>query len=516
MGEHARLTFEEQMQLSEEEEMVEFWRKHPIEAQKTLIGYNLNWFQRIMLRNFWFKTFCLWVQGRGCSKTFMMAVCFVLWALLNPNWQIGIVAPVFRQANFVFDEIDKIYQRSKFVQASCRGPISRTMERSILRFANGSSIEALPLGDGTKVRGRRYRILGIDEFAQTPEPIIKQVVYPFLIIKLRGESNKLLRASSAYWQHNHLWPLYVKFRIKQIETPDVYAVTEFNFKDILADTENTDYQVDMDMIAEMSDQLTNDEFAMEMLAKFPQGSMGFFSADLLDSCIRKAFPIEVEPVDGDPKADYVMGIDVARQQDNFAIVLLKLVGNKKHVVRVIAHNRITFQHMVSIIREICDNYNVVRIVMDQDGGGTAIRDLLADPVPSKVGKNALPILEVDADINEDGLKMLHLVKASMPINERMYYRSKAEMEHSNVIFPVDIRSDPNPYVEAAAREIILLKTEMGVVQEEETMYGKRFVVPKKYHKDRVSAYVMAVTEACDYLTFAGAGNPDADMSGIWV
>ena len=102
---HYRLTFEEQVKLTPEEELLQFWREHPVEAQKDIIGYNLNWYQRKMLREVWDHPFNLWVMGRGCSKTFMLALTTVLFALLYPKWNIGIIAPVFRQANFVFDDL---------------------------------------------------------------------------------------------------------------------------------------------------------------------------------------------------------------------------------------------------------------------------------------------------------------------------------------------------------------------------------------------------------------------------
>jgi hypothetical protein len=513
--EFARLTFEEQLMLTEEEEMLEFWRANPIEAQKDLIGYNLNWFQRMMLTSFWDHQFIYWVNGRGCSKTFMIAVCFSLWAMLHPGWKLGVIAPVFRQANFVFDEIEKIYAKSPYFRAACSSQISRTMERSQLEFSNYSSIIALPLGNGQKVRGARFRILGVDEYAQMPEEIMREVVYPFLSVKLDSISNKLIRCTSAYWRHNHAWPLYVKYRLKQIERPDLYSVLEFNYKDVLADTFNRDYQIDMEMVREMSEQLTEDEFAMEMLAKFPAGSMGFFPPDLIDKCIKKVNPIEVELV-GDKKYEYIMGVDAARHVDNFAITMIKIKGRELQLSKVITKNRATFQEMTRTVRDTLEKFpNTIRIIIDQDGGGSAIADLLAVPYRTDDGKLEPAILNIEDKDRTDGLKILRLLKASAPINERMFYRTKAEMEHGNLAFPIEIRNDPNSEYQTASKELMLLRTEMSVVKEEKTQFGSKFSVPKKYHKDRVSSFVMAVSEACDYLACNSQENTDVP-TGYWV
>lgn len=501
-----RLTFEEQKSFTPEEQTIQFWRDHPVEAQKEIIGYNLNWFQRIMLKEIWTHPFNLWVMGRGCSKTFLTAITCVLWALLYPNWSIGIIAPVFRQANFIFDEIQKIYDRSPYVRLSAVKEPSRGTERSIIKFSNGSFIEALPLGDGSKIRGRRYRFVLIDEAAQCPIDVINKVVMPFLGVRIGNLDNKLLWASSAYYKHNFFYGKYIRFRINEIDNPEKYSVLEFNYKDILAqpDYSNHDYQVDMNMIRESQETMSAEEFAMEWLAKFPDESMGFFPAQLIDSCVRRFDPIEIEHERGKDRAKYILAVDCGRKRDNFVVTVIKLVGDEKHIVRVVAYNRIPYDEMVDIIRKLCVDYEVVRVVMDQGGGGLAVKDYLAKTWTDNRNGMSIErpaILDIDDPNHKhlQGLKVLRMFKGSQQRNENVFNVAKAQMQHRKVVFPLDVRNHKNATVRAAAKELLLLKTEMGVVETKPTQNGIKFSVPNQYHDDRLMTFVMGIEEACNYL-----------------
>ena len=518
-----RLTFDEQLRFTPDEKMIQFWRENPIEAQNDLIGYDLNWFQKIMLEEAWIHPFNMWIMGRGCSKTFLTAIICVLWAMLYPQWSIGIIAPVFRQANFVFDEIQKIYDKSAFVRLSAIKEPSRGTERSIIKFANGSFVEALPLGDGSKIRGRRYRFVIIDEAAQCSIDIINKVVMPFLGVRIGKMDNKLIWASSAYYKYNYLYAKYIRYRINEIEKPNKYSVLEFNFKDILAQPNYNDhpYQVDMNMVKESQETMSDEEFAMEWLAKFPDESMGFFPAQLIDSCVKRINPIEIEYKGGIPTARYIIAIDCARKRDNFVVTIIRLVGDEKHIVRVVAHNRITYQEMVDIIRKLCVDFNVVRIIMDQGGGGLAIKDYLAEDWIDARGEvmNSVPaILDMDDPEHKhlQGFKMLRLYKGSQPRNEALFNRTKGQMQHNKVVFPLDVRNHENTILKDSAKELLLLKTEMGVVETKPTPNGVKFSVPNRYHDDRLMTYVMGINEACSYLSGEDISKRIVMPTGVFV
>jgi hypothetical protein len=58
---------------------------------------------------------------------------------------------------------------------------------------NGATIRCLPLGDGTKIRGVRADLLVVDEFAFLPEPIIGEILRPFLAANSRIKEQRTIQ-----------------------------------------------------------------------------------------------------------------------------------------------------------------------------------------------------------------------------------------------------------------------------------------------------------------------------------
>ena len=169
----ARPMREEKYTLDLSEQQVLYYRSHPVIAVRDLLGIRLIWLQRITLNMIWFIRFPLLNISRGVSKTYLIAIAAVLFAMLYPGTKIGIIAPVFRQANYVFDAIEDLYNGSDYLQAATLKGVSRGAAQTLLRFYNKSVIEALPVGDGTKIRGRRYNCVVGDTLISTDKGLVK-------------------------------------------------------------------------------------------------------------------------------------------------------------------------------------------------------------------------------------------------------------------------------------------------------------------------------------------------------
>lgn len=486
------------------EKQILFYRSHPVKAAYDLLGVRLIWLQRITLNAIWFLRFPLLNMGRGVGKSWLIAIAAVLFGMLYPRNKIGIVAPVFRQANYVFDAIDELYSGSEYLQAATTKAPSRGSAQSILKFHNGSFIEALPVGDGTKIRGRRYYLCFIDEYAQMDEGIIKLVIRPMLNIKRAGRENKLIVASTAYYKWNHFWTLYL-FYMRQIQLKNPhYFIAEFDYIDV-QNTPNSPYQIDNEIIEMQKNDMTEEEFEMENRAKFPSDSVGFISAKLIDQCTPKLDPLEPENAQAENvyNSKYVLGIDAARVAggDNFAIVLLKLSENKKIVSRVATLNGKTFQEMIDLIHSFLLRFDIIRIHLGGGGGGLTIKDLLAE---SWVGDNNQilpPILDMEDPnhINKDGLHILKVINESAKKNNELYMNMKADLQHKRLLFPVDVKATnrEDRWLIDAYKENLALKRELMVLEAIPQGLYHKFTVPAKYRKDRATALVMAVDASID-------------------
>lgn len=127
----------------------------------------------------------------------------------------------------------------------------------------------------------------------------------------------------------------------------------------------------------------------------PADSEGFFRRSLLDASRRHAeFGPVLEPR---PGCIYTMGIDPARTSDNFAIAIFEIdppLGEIR-LVRVFSYNKKNFPMMAREVRRIKKHYGIEYFKMDAGGGGTTIRDALADKATCPPGEKLILEREFD-------------------------------------------------------------------------------------------------------------------------
>ncbi len=203
-----------------------------------------------------------WANGFINHNTFINAVFASLYAILYPNTKIMVLGPSKRQGDYIFDEIQKLYDNSEYFQGSLKGKISKPPQGSNCILSNGSTILSLPIGpDGKKIRGARAHVLILDEYAQFDESILKLVIDPFLLVMI-GRQNKLVITSSAFYKWNHLYTLFKDYKEYEVKYPNEYRVLHYNYKDVLLD-KNSVFKIDMKVIERAKNNNTEVDFNME-------------------------------------------------------------------------------------------------------------------------------------------------------------------------------------------------------------------------------------------------------------
>lgn len=516
-----RLTKKEKLSLNLSEKTILYYRLYPVRAAKDILGVDLTWFQRIILRSLWFKKYNLLLMSRGIGKTWMLALFAVLRGMLYPEVMIGIVTPSFKQTDFLFDKIADFYEDSPYFRASVH-KMQRTTFRALCKFHNRAFIEGLPLGTGQKVRGRRYNIIIIDEYAQVGEEIIKLVIRPMMNVKRRGIENKYIISSTAYYTWNHFYTQYLLYNLMKKRNPENYDFHEYTFEDLKM-IDNPPFELDKDVYEMMRMDTTEEMFKMENLCQFPVESVGFFSAFLIDKCTPKASETQIPcPIEltGDPNAIYVMGIDAARVAggDNFSISIIKMENGIKKFVRGFTLNGSPYQEMIYEIRNFLNNFNIVRIHLDAGGGGTTIKDLLSESYKTIKGETFLPILDMDDKDHSyrEGVKILKMVNFTRPLVNDLYMRLKADMQHKMIQFPIDLRRSSDQLLEGAAKEILETKRELLVLQAKGKGNYYQFDVPSQFKKDRATSLSLAVQAANDYLQNTEEKVVSEIGEGFWI
>lgn len=434
-------------------------------------------------------------------------------------------------SKFVMEEVGNIYDQAPYFRACCDKKIIHNPDAVTLAFKNGSSIRAMPLGDGGKIRGARAHLLVIDETAQVPPDIIDKVVMPMMstsvdpMLSVRIQrmidegrevpqdivdqlrANQFVMASSAYYQFNHLYDKFKTFNLLTSEMvdgapnpqfDDRYALHVYDYRDLPKGF------MDQGIIEHARVSMPYYDFLMEWQAVFPPDSEGFYRMSLLDAATSSAVKIKFR---GDKSKVYVMGVDPARVSDNFAIVIIELGVEHNQVVRVIHLNNEDYYVMRDKILECMVYYNIERIAMDSGGGGLALKDLLAGEKEKdlvwqdETGKTHLiePILDVEDETKKRGRRILEMVNFAPQINHEMATKLRAALQTDALKLPGH-QSEFNPSMEEAQIEVAALKQELANIVAKPTRTGwpkYETIEENKQMKDRASALWLSNKAAID-------------------
>ena len=514
--------------LRQSDELVEFYRQYPEIAAFDLLRVELSGIQKVVLRSMWFRDYVMAIMCRGSGKTFLNAVFACLKAMLYPGHRVGLLAPTFRQSKFIFDEVDKLYKRSPILRAACERHPTKASDNCYLTFKsvgtkNASVIQAIPLGDGTKIRGSRFFTILCDEFPHIPEEIFNMVIRPMAatvadpmenVRKLARQkemlakglitqeeidqdtvTNQIIITSSGYFTFNHMYKLYCAYKEEMEKGNAKYAVYRVPF------TLLPEGFLDQKSIEAAQREMSSLEFRMEYEAAFIPDTDAFYKASLLEACSNTGFSTRVA---GEAGKSYCLGIDPARSEDSFAIAVAEL-GVPSKVVHAVEIQKMPFPEMAKVIEDLCDAFNVQSIYMDAGGGGLAIKDILAE---NNRGHRAGPILDPMDEVHQtkSGRHILTMCNFGTDFISESNFAALRLLEHRDLLFPsIPREQDPTPAQEESWSTIQTMKQQMQTIQLTETPTGKHhFDVPKgeghgKQKKDLYTAFMLAARCVYDHL-----------------
>lgn len=420
-------------------------------------------------------------------------------------------------SKMIFAEVEKLYNRSPILREATSKRPTRGADTCVLDFkgtdsSNGSHIEALPIGvDGAKIRGSRFYLIQIDELAQMPTDIIDMVIRPMAAVSLEPmkkvreierierliekglatesdllsteSANKMMMTSSGYFKFNHMWSRMKSYwkAIEEQGKHSKYAVWQIPYQLLPKGF------LDMKNVDEARRTMSNLEFTMEYEASMASDSEGFFKASLLESCTMDSGYSVI--THGSGGREYIIGIDPNQGGSAlFGIVVIEL-GSPNKVVYARGLKSGTTQEMTKSIQRIIDNFNITRIYMDAQGGGKAIKDLLAEGY-----NHNTPILDMDEDATKfkQGRRILRMINFSPLWISDANFDTLSLLENNRLKFPEPPRTNLN-IDEKLYEDIKLLKSQMLSIIVTETARGVRhFDTPKKgQNKDLYSAIILA-------------------------
>ncbi len=456
-----------------------YFRERPDVFCEEILEIKLNLYQKVLLRAFFQSKYSLWILSRGLGKTWLGALALVIYCMLYRGTLAGVIAPSFRQSKILVEDkiVKDLKEKSPFLKSEIQKTVVSQAEARI-EFYNGSRIMAVPTGDGNKIRGYRFHLLMCDEYAQIKKNILDLVVNPMMNVRRGYEvgkteyedeiGNRLLVASSAYYQHNHLYEL-----IKQY-IDEICGGNEKYYVSIL------DYRVGIDVglfdddhIAKEKKRLSPLDFNMEYGCLFPNLSENtWISPDDLQKCSTLKH-IEIL---GKKNYEYIMGLDVARVegQDNTIAHIIKLVPRKGHVQKHLLYtksmNGEKFSTQAKEIRNLLKKFpNTKRIFMDTNGLGVGLADALSEPYyDMEEQKDYPPIIDINDTqaVREikNGVPLIYGIKPTNEINHKMGMAVKTATQKGHLKMYCNEAGDDKVLND----EILTVEEEMQILEAEAT------------------------------------------------
>jgi hypothetical protein len=376
-----------------------FLRENVSFTTKMLMGVELFPFQHISIKGMMLADYFLGIWSRGLSKSFSTGVFAALYAILEQGVSIGIISKSFRQSKMIFSKIEDIANDPKaelFRQAITN--VRKSNDEWTMTIGK-STIRAMPLGDGEKLRGYRFHVMIIDELLLMPEKIINEVILPFLGVvqnpterqktriaedqliemgKMKKEdrtvfqNNKLIGLSSASYKFEYLYKLYSDYEnliLNPSETDSAYRIITHFAYDIAPED-----LYDQNLLEHAKATMSSSQFEREFGAKFTDDSSGYFKISKMMECTLPDGEGQSVQIKGDEGSEYLLAIDPSwsesESSDDFAMQIIKIdrETGRGILVHSYAMSGTNLKKHISYMLYVLDNFNIVSIVMDYNGG----------------------------------------------------------------------------------------------------------------------------------------------------
>lgn len=362
--------------------------------------------QEMIAKSLMIADTCMMVLPRGAGKTWLCAVFLLLQLVFRQGITIGVLSSSFRQSKLILGKAEDILNKP-----ACR------MMKGLFTFQKGtdmwtlscgrSKAIALPLADGSKLRGFRFQIMLIDEFLNMPKNIFTEVLLPFIGVidnpverdeireiedqliregkmtedeRYKWVDNKLILLSSPSFTFEYMYELYCLYRDQILGNETKHKEDGLEFQDdsykviFQYSYECVINQYDKKQIASAKSTMSEATFAREYGGQFISESDSYFRLSKMEAC---TIPEGGEPyieIVGDPKAEYLVSVDPSWSEDegsdDFAMEVFKLnkEDQKPCLVHAYGMAGTELKKHIFYFHYLITHFNVVSVVMDYAGG----------------------------------------------------------------------------------------------------------------------------------------------------
>jgi len=308
-----RLQQSEKIVDAEEMERAQKLSRNPVEFFRQVVGFEPTKYQREFIKLFLKFQFIALRWCRQSGKSWIVAAVLLWYAVTHPDSYIAVVAPSLRQAKFIIRRIT--YFLKRLPQGMYFKPL-----RTVIRFTNGSVIEAFPNNPDT-IRGPTLNVVYADEMNFMPND---EEMYDAILFTL-GTTNGKFVCSSTPWNTDSIF-----YKIFNHEDFSDFARSHVTWQEAA----EPHGPLKKKILEKIRKQLSENpwRWKREMEAEWAEDETVWLPQSLITKCIASpktlGYEVELYPWESYQQGEFYAGLDLGKHQDYSAFVVIEKVDNK--------------------------------------------------------------------------------------------------------------------------------------------------------------------------------------------
>jgi phage FluMu gp28-like protein len=327
----------------------------PLVFCRETLGFNPTSYQTQLINQFQTSQFIAarWARQTGKSQT--ISALLLHYALANPNTNIAIVGPSWRQTKLIIKNINGFLGR--LPKTAYRKP-----QKTTVTLTNGSNIEAYPNNPET-IRGPKLHIVYADEFNFIPND---EELYDAMLFTL-GTTNGKFICTSTPWRSDSIF-----YRIFHDGSYGDYAKSHVTYQEALEPNGPLKPQI----LSRIKTQLEGDpsRWKREMEAEWAENENVWLTQALITQCIEHT--LEYGRFEDEVNGNFYAGLDLGKHQDPSVLAIVKVDQQKTSLVHLHRFPLETpYASIIGYVKTISDRWRTIhKTLVDQTGVGEYITE----------------------------------------------------------------------------------------------------------------------------------------------
>jgi phage FluMu gp28-like protein len=324
----------------------------PVEFCKTL-GFQPTTYQTDLIRQFQKSQFTAARWCRQSGKTQTIAILLLHYALTNPNTQIGIVGPSWRQTKHIIRRINTLLK--KLPKNLYEKP-----QQTAVRLKNNSTIEAYPNSPET-IRGPTLHVVYADEFNFIPND---KELYDAILFTLSATNGKFICTSTPWHTDSIFWQIWNNPAYND------YAKSHITYEQAL----EPKGPLKREILEKIKRQLEGDpwRWQREMQAEWAEDQNTWLDQALITSCIDPT--LEYLSFEETAKGEFYAGLDLGKHQDPSVLAVAK---KEETSIKLFHMHRFPlktpYASVIGYVKTLCGRWQTInKILVDMTGIGEYI------------------------------------------------------------------------------------------------------------------------------------------------